>query len=66
VGFVPQSLTKFQQHGVVYRPVRDLSVSMELAAVWKTGERSPVRERFVTALRAVASARPQASAGRSR
>jgi len=58
MGFVPRSLTRFQQPGVVYRPVRDLSIDMSLSAVWKSGDRSPVRERFVTALRAVASARP--------
>ncbi len=56
VGFVPRSLTKFQQHGVAYRTVRDLDVDMSLSAVWKTGERSPVRERFVTSLRAVGGA----------
>jgi len=52
IGFVPKSLTAFQQHGVVYRVVPDLSVEMKLSAVWRAGEKSPVRERFVTALRA--------------
>jgi DNA-binding transcriptional LysR family regulator len=66
VGFVPRSLTRFQQHGVVYRRVRDLSVDMALSAVWKSGEKSAVRERFVTALRAVAGTRPQAVAARGR
>jgi DNA-binding transcriptional LysR family regulator len=66
VGFVPRSLTSFQQHGVDYRSVRDLSVDMALSAAWKSGERSPVRERFVTALRAVAGSRPQVAATRSR
>ena len=55
--FVPRSLTSFQQPEVVYRPVRDLSVDMGMQAVWKRGDASPVRERFVTALRAVARAR---------
>lgn len=55
IGFVPSSLTKFQQDGVVYRPVRDFGVETSLSAVWKAGDRSPVRERFVTTLRAVAS-----------
>jgi DNA-binding transcriptional LysR family regulator len=64
VGFVPRSLMSFQHHSVVYRSVRDLSVDMALSAVWKSGERSPVRERFVTALRAVAGGRPRASASR--
>jgi DNA-binding transcriptional LysR family regulator len=66
VGFVPRSLTSFQQHGVDYRSVRDLSVDMALSAAWKSGERSPVRERFVTALRAVGGSRPQVTAARSR
>jgi DNA-binding transcriptional LysR family regulator len=57
VGFVPRSVTRFQQHGVSYRTVRDLGVDMALSAVWKSGEKSAVRERFVTALRAVAGAR---------
>ena len=52
IGFVPTSLTAFQQHGVVYRTVPDLSVQMMLSAVWRAEERSPVRERFVMALRA--------------
>ena len=54
IGFVPKSLTAFQPHGVVYRTVPDLSVQVTLSAVWRAGEKSPVRERFVTALRAVA------------
>ena len=64
VAFVPRSLTRFHHPEVVYRPVRDLSVEMGMSAVWKRGERSPVRDRFVTALRAVAGARPRAG-GRS-
>ncbi|HET7456113.1 MAG TPA: LysR substrate-binding domain-containing protein [Gemmatimonadaceae bacterium] len=63
VALVPRSLTQFQRTGVVYRPVRDLDVSMSMMAVWKQGDRSPVRERFVTALQAVARARPRAGAG---
>ena len=54
VAFVPRSLTQFQRAGVVYRPVRDLAVDMGMSAIWKQGDRSPARERFVTALRAVA------------
>jgi len=57
VGFVPRSIGEFQQTGVVYRAVRGLDVEMSLAAVWKRAERSPVRERFVAALKAVAGAR---------
>jgi DNA-binding transcriptional LysR family regulator len=58
VGVVPRSIAGFQQAGVVYRTVRALDVEMSLAAVWKRAERSPVRERFVAALKAVAGARP--------
>jgi DNA-binding transcriptional LysR family regulator len=58
VGVVPRSIAEFQQPGVVYRPVRDLSVEMALLAVWKRAERSAVRERFVSALKSVAGARP--------
>ena len=57
VGVVPRSIAEFQQAGVVYRSVRALDVEMSLAAVWKRSERSPIRERFVAALKAVAGAR---------
>ncbi|MDQ3698542.1 MAG: LysR family transcriptional regulator [Gemmatimonadota bacterium] len=63
VTFVPQSLMSFQRPEVIYRPVRNLGVDMGMSAVWKRGEKSPVRERFVTALRAVARARLRAGAG---
>jgi DNA-binding transcriptional LysR family regulator len=66
VAFVPESLAQLQRPGVVYRPVRDLSVNVELTVVWKQGERSPVRERFVTTLRAVARARRRTGATRAR
>jgi DNA-binding transcriptional LysR family regulator len=59
VAFVPRSLSRYQRQGVVFRPVRDLAVELGMSAVWKLGDRSPVRERFVTALRAVAGARPR-------
>jgi DNA-binding transcriptional LysR family regulator len=66
VTFVPRSLTSFQRPEVVYRPVRNLSVDMTMSAVWKRGAESPVRERFVTALRAVARARSRAGHGAGR
>jgi DNA-binding transcriptional LysR family regulator len=59
VSFVPASMTQLQSPDVAYRPVRDLSVEIGISAVWKQGDKSPVRERFVTALRAVARARPR-------
>jgi DNA-binding transcriptional LysR family regulator len=61
--FVPRSLTGFRRPEVVYRPVRNLSVDMAMSAVWKRGTKSPVRERFVTALRAVARALARAGRG---
>lgn len=63
IGFVPTSLTSFQQHGVVYRTVPDLSVQMMLSAVWRAGEKSPVRERFVMALRAEGALRRDRTIG---
>jgi DNA-binding transcriptional LysR family regulator len=65
VGVVPRSIAEFQQAAVVYRGVRGLDVEMSLAAVWKRSERSPVRERFVTALKAVAGARADGVASRA-
>jgi DNA-binding transcriptional LysR family regulator len=59
IAFVPRSLMTIQRREVVYRRIRDLSVEMAMAVAWKAGEKSPVRERFVTALRAVARARPR-------
>ena len=56
VAFVPRSLSQIKRPGVAYRPVRDFSVEMGIFAAWRIGDRSPVRERFVTALRAVAKA----------
>ena len=66
VAFVPMSFAQAERSGVAYRPVRDLSVSLDLAAVWKQGEKSPVRERFVIALRAVAGARSRVIGPRPR
>ena len=59
VAFVPKSLTQVERPGVLFRPVRDLAVDVPVSAAWKKAEKSPVRERFVTALRAVARARPR-------
>ena len=59
--FVPRSLANAQRPGIIYRRVKGLTVAVEMSAVWKKGDKSPVRERFVTALRAVAHARPSAA-----
>jgi DNA-binding transcriptional LysR family regulator len=61
VAFVPRSLAELRRPGVAYRPLRGAQVDLEIVAAWKRGERSPVRDRFVTALKAVARTR-----GRSR
>jgi DNA-binding transcriptional LysR family regulator len=57
VAFVPRSLARLHDTGVAFRPVRDLSVNLEMTALWRQGEKSPVRDRFVTTLRAVGRAR---------
>jgi hypothetical protein len=58
VSFAPRSIAQVERPGVAYRPVRGLSVDMGMSAVWKQGEESPVRERFLGALRAAARAGP--------
>jgi DNA-binding transcriptional LysR family regulator len=59
VSFVPRSLAQHGRPLVSYKPARDFAVELQLSAVWRRGRRSPVGERFVTALRAVARARPR-------
>jgi DNA-binding transcriptional LysR family regulator len=54
VSFAPQSIAQVERPGVTYRTVRGLSVDMGMSAVWRQGEESPVRERFLAALRAAA------------
>jgi DNA-binding transcriptional LysR family regulator len=56
VGFAPRSVSELRRPGVVYRPVRGLDVEMSIAAVWKRGDASPVRARFVSTLTTVARA----------
>ncbi len=60
VTFVPRSLVHFRRPEVVYRPVRGLNVEMTTSATWKHTAKSPVRERFVTALRAIGRAKKRA------
>jgi hypothetical protein len=59
VALVPGSIVRLRRPGVVYRPVHDLMVDMGTWAVWRAGDESPVRERFLVAVRAVARARPR-------
>jgi len=60
VALVPGSLAQLRRPGVVYRPLSGAPVDMGMWAAWRTGDESPVRERFVRALRAVARARARA------
>lgn len=62
VAFIPRSLRQFKPEGVAYRTVQDLAVNVELFAIWKRADRSPVRERFVMALRAVGRTKPRPGA----
>jgi len=57
IALVPQSLGAQRGVGVAFRPVSDLRIHMELTAIWKRGDRSPVRERFLTTLKTVGKAR---------
>jgi DNA-binding transcriptional LysR family regulator len=66
VAFVPRSLRSVQHAGVVYRPLRDARIDMQLFAMWKRGERSPVRDRFLTALKSVARAKSRQAVTRER
>jgi DNA-binding transcriptional LysR family regulator len=61
VAFVPRSLARLHETDVTFRAVRDLSVNLEMTAMWRQGEKSPVRDRFVTTLRAVGRAARGAS-----
>jgi DNA-binding transcriptional LysR family regulator len=56
IAVAPRSLSRIKRPGVTYRRVKGLAVEMTIVAAWRKGDRSPVRERFVTALRAVATA----------
>ena len=66
VAFVPRSLSRSRQPGVTYRPVRDLRANVGLWTISKRGETSPVRQRFVTALKTVAQARSRSSKRRGK
>jgi DNA-binding transcriptional LysR family regulator len=69
IAFVPQSIASIKRPRVVYRPVKGLSVELTLYAAWKRGEKSPVRDRFLTALRALvagsAGSKSKASSSRA-
>lgn len=66
IALVPKSLAEIKRPGVVYRAVRNLAVQMSLYVAWKRGEKSPVRERFVTALRALVGAAAVGGGARKR
>ena len=62
VALVPGALTELRRPGVVYRPLTGLDVDMGLWAVWRLADASPVRARFLDALRGVVAAREPARA----
>lgn len=47
VALVPASLQNLSRAGVVYRPVRDLSPTVEMGVVWRRDERNPVVATFL-------------------
>lgn len=51
VAWVPESVTKLQRPGVVYRPMRAAALACETSLVW-TASPAPVVERFVGHVRA--------------
>lgn len=65
VAFVPGSLANIKRPGVTYKPVRGFAAELTLYAAWKRGEKSPVRDRFLTSLRALVTGRGTAGGERS-
>ena len=59
VALVPGSIAQLRRPGAVYRPVHDLAVDMGMWAVWKLGDASPIRERFLSVMRDAARNRPK-------
>jgi DNA-binding transcriptional LysR family regulator len=57
VALVPGSIVQLRRPGVAYRPVRDPAIDMGTWAAWKADEPSPVRERFLSAIREAARSR---------
>lgn len=47
VALVPASLRNLTRAGVVYRPVRDLSPTVEMGVVWRRDEQNPVVRSFL-------------------
>lgn len=64
IGLVPDSQAAVSLGVVVYRPVRDLDIPMDLELVWRAGERSPLVAAFVAAMRRAAR-RPASGPARS-
>jgi DNA-binding transcriptional LysR family regulator len=54
VALVPNSLRNYRRHGVAYREVRDLSPTVEMAAVWRRGDNSAVLRSFLGVIQAYA------------
>jgi DNA-binding transcriptional LysR family regulator len=47
VTLVPSSLQNFRRQGVIYRPIRSLSATVEMAAVWRRDDTSTVLRSFL-------------------
>lgn len=59
VALVPGVLDALRRPGVVYRPLTGLEVDMGTWAVWRLADESPVRARFLDALRTVVRERSE-------
>ncbi|AGY59358.1 LysR family transcriptional regulator [Gloeobacter kilaueensis] len=54
VALVPASVRNFQRSGVVYRELADPKAQVEVAAIWRENNASPVLEAFLNVVREVA------------
>ena len=59
VAWVPESVTRLQRPGVVYRAVADADLRCETSLVWREPA-SPVVQRFVAQVQALAGQAPPA------
>ncbi|QYJ14819.1 HTH-type transcriptional regulator BenM [Rubrobacter xylanophilus DSM 9941] len=66
VALVPASVRNLSRRGVVYRPVRGLSPSVELGMVWRREARGAVLAAFLQVAREVSARNPRARAATER
>ncbi|BBL79032.1 LysR family transcriptional regulator [Rubrobacter xylanophilus] len=66
VALVPASVRNLSRRGVVYRPVRGLSPSVELGMVWRREARGAVLAAFLQVAREVSTRDPRARAATGR